>query len=243
VREQRLLTCLLASFTLHTAFLAFVPSFLSRPPSFLKTPLWVDLVDLKEMSPPAPATLDTMAVPGPSPQALDRPPTKQAVPSKESRSAPSAPQEITNAHVPDSRRLPSSRELIPTVSSLLGLQRAHDNPLSVESSQDPGQGLHHGREYDAYIREIKEAVRNHWKVSGDGDPSRGTTVIRVLIDSKGSLASLDLLKSSGMILHDYEALEAIKQSFPFRSPPEPLLDKNGKLSIRFSFHYLLTPQG
>ncbi len=54
VREQRLLTSLLVSFTLHTAFLAFVPPLLSRPPSSLKRPLWVDLVDLKEPSPGLP---------------------------------------------------------------------------------------------------------------------------------------------------------------------------------------------
>jgi hypothetical protein len=46
-----------------------------------------------------------------------------------------------------------------------------------------------------------------------------------------------------MILHDYEALEAIKQSFPLRSPPDSLLDEHGKLSIRFSFHYFLAPPG
>ncbi len=90
---------------------------------------------------------------------------------------------------------------------------------------------------------MKEAVRKNWKVSGDGESKRGTTVLRISINPDGSLASLDLLESCGMILHDYEALEAIKQSFPLRSPPESLLDEHGKLSIRFSFHYFLTPPG
>ena len=40
-----------------------------------------------------------------------------------------------------------------------------------------------------------------------------------------------------------EALDAIKQSFPLRSPPESLLDEKGKLSIRFSFHYFPSSSG
>jgi TonB family protein len=129
------------------------------------------------------------------------------------------------------------------MNSLLGLQRAHENPLYVEPSLEAGKGMHRGREYDAYLREVKEAVKKNWEVSGDGELKRGTTVIRISIDSDGSLASVDLLQSSGMIIHDYEALDAIKQSFPLRSPPESLLDEKGKLSIRFSFHYFPSPAG
>jgi len=55
VKETRLLTSLLVSFTLHTAFLAFVPPLLSRPAHALKRPLWVDLVDLRENAPRADA--------------------------------------------------------------------------------------------------------------------------------------------------------------------------------------------
>jgi len=104
-------------------------------------------------------------------------------------------------------------------------------------------GTHRGKQYDAYLREVKEVVKKNWKVSADGELERGTTVIRISIDADGSLASVDLLQSSGMILHDYEALDAIKQSFPLRSPPKSLLDEKGKLSIRFSFHYFLAPPG
>jgi TonB family protein len=129
------------------------------------------------------------------------------------------------------------------MNSLLGLQRAHENPLYVEPSLEAGTGTHRGKQYDAYLREVKEEVKRNWKVSGDGELKRGTTVIRISIDPDGSLASVDLLQSSGMILHDYEALDAIRQSFPLRSPPKSLLDEKGKLSIRFSFHYFLTPPG
>ncbi len=236
MREQRLLTSLLVSFTLHTAFLAFVPPLLSRPPSSLKRPLWVDLVDLKEPSRPSPSTKA-------SSQESKRASTRQTVLSRQTAKPGTPPQEAREPPVPQPRPLPSARELIPTVNSLLGLQRAHDNPLHVEPSRDDDQGIHRGPHYEAYLRDVKEAVRKNWKVSGDGESKRGTTVLRVSINPDGSLASLDLLESCGMILHDYEALEAIKQSFPLRSPPESLLHEHGKLSIRFSFHYFLTPPG
>lgn len=126
---------------------------------------------------------------------------------------------------------------------LLGLQRSHENPLYVEPSEGVSYGLHRGGEYDAYLREVKEAVRQNWTVSEEGENKRGTTVIRISVNDDGSLGAVDLLQSSGMILQDYEALDAIKRSFPFRSPPESLLDEKGKLSIRFSFHYFLTPPG
>jgi TonB family protein len=131
--------------------------------------------------------------------------------------------------------------LIPTVNSLLGLQSAHQKPLQIESSADGNEGIHRGPQYDAYLRDVKEAVKRNWKVSAEGESKQGTTVLRISINADGSLASLDLLQSCGMILHDYEALEAIKQSFPLRSPPSSLLDEHQKLSIRFSFHYFLTP--
>jgi len=233
VTDQRLLTCLLVSFTLHTAFLAFVPPLLSRPPSSLKRPLWVDLVDLKEPSPSTKA----------SPQESKRAPTRQAVLKRQTDEPGDPPQEAREPPVPQPRPLPSARELIPTVSRLLSLQRTYDNPLHVEPYQDGDQGIHRGPHFEAFLRDVKEAVRKNWRVSGDGELKRGTTVLRISINPDGSLASVDLLESCGMILHDYEALEAIKQSFPLRSPPESLLDEHGKLSIRFSFHYFLTPPG
>ena len=239
--EQRLLTCLLVSFTLHTAFLAFLPPLLSRSDSRLKMPLWVDLVDLKEISSPKPT--GEPSTPEPRLQKLQRPLAGPKTHVERSEEPPSPKQEVKDTPAPDSRSLPSGRDLIPTVNSLLGLQRAYENPLYVEPSLDSDQGIQRGRQYDAYLAEIKESVRKHWKVSGGGESKSGTTVIRILINPDGSLASVDLLQSSGMILHDYEALDAIKQSFPHRSPPPSLLDEKGKLSIRFSFHYFLAPPG
>ena len=243
VRDQRLLTGLLVSFTLHTAFLAFVPPLLSRPPSTLKRPLWVDLVDLKEPSPPA----DSLLRPPPSTKASaresKRTPDSRTVLSRQTPGPSVPPQEVRKTPVLQPRPLPSARDLIPSVDRLLGRQRAYNNPLDIQPSGDGDQVIHRGPHYEAYIRDLKKAVRKNWKVSGDGESKRGTTVLRISIGPDGSLASLDLLESCGMVVHDYEALEAIKQSFPLRSPPETLLDDHGKLSIRFSFHYFLAPPG
>lgn len=236
MREPRLLTSLFVSLTLHTAFLAFVPPLLTRPSFSLKRPVWVDLVDLKEPTPPIPA-------PEASPQGKPGLAREDQDPEASTALSSPAPPQVTAAPVPEPRTLPSAQDLIPTMNSLLRLQRNHENPLYVEPSENPGLGIRRGKQYDAYIREVREAVKENWSVSGEGEMKQGTTVIRISIRADGSLASSDLLQSSGMILHDYEALDAIRQSFPLRPPPESLLDTNGKLSIRFSFHYFPTPPG
>lgn len=243
MRDQRLLTSLLISFTLHTAFLAFVPPLLSRPPSNLKRPLWVDLVDLKEPTPPAPSPFRPSPLTRAPARESMRAPGPQTVLSRQTKRAGTTTRKSADTPLPQPRPLPSSRDLIPSMKSLLGLQHTRNHPLHFETSRDGDQGIHRGPHYEAYLRDVKEAVRQNWRVSGDGESKRGTTVLRISINPDGSLASLDLLESCGMILHDYEALEAIKQSFPLRSPPESLLDEHGKLSIRFSFHYFLAPPG
>jgi TonB family protein len=243
VREQRLLSCLLASLTIHTAFVAFVPPLLSRPSSSLKRPLWVDLVDLRQMSPPASMPTPSMPAQHTPPADAGKPLAKYTVPARESHQNPAQFRETPAAPIPDPQPLPSARELIPTMNRLLGLQRAQENPLYVEPSGEDGHGLHRAGDYDAYLQEVKETVRQNWTVSGEWENKRGTTVIRISVNQDGSLGAVDLLQSSGTILQDYEALDAIKRSFPFRSPPHSLLDEKGKLSIRFSFHYFLTPAG
>ncbi len=233
---------MLVSFTLHTAFLAFIPPLLSRPDSSLKRPLWVDLVELKDPKgllvspPPAPAPEATPDEPPPAPQRVE---VRKQRPEDDSSEEPERPAWPGR----NPRPLPSPSELVPSMKSLLGSRNARKSPLYVEPLQETEDGIHRGPQYEAYLREVKEAVKKNWNVSGDGEAKTGTTILRISIDTDGSLASLDMLQSSGMILHDYEALEAIKLSFPLRSPPESLLDEHGKLSIRFSFHYFLAPPG
>ncbi len=240
MREQKLLACLLVSFTAHAALLASVPSLLSRPASSLKRPLWVDLVDLKETPGLAPALPAPASPPPVSPQEPERKPGRQIVSSRKTNEPGPSHEKVRELPAPYSRSLPSARELVPTMNSLLAHRGSPESPLHVESSEGE---IHHGPQYEAYLRDVKEAVKMNWRVSGEGEAKRGTTVLRISINPDGSLGSLDLLQSSGMILHDYEALEAIKQSFPLRAPPESLLDEHGRLSIRFSFHYYLAPPG
>lgn len=243
MRDHRLLTGLLVSFTLHTAFLAFIPPLLSSHPSQLKRPLWVDLVDLKKPTPPLPSSVRLPPATHPFRKEVTPPPAGQTALSGQAEGPDAPPKETRRPPVPEPRPLPSSRDLIPAVNSLLDLQQARKSPLYVEPSWEGDEGIRRGPHYDAYVRDLKEAVQKNWKVSGDGEAKRGTTVLRISINPDGSLASLDLLESCGTVLHDYEALEAIKKSFPLRAPPESLLDENGKLSIRFSFHYFLGPPG
>jgi TonB family protein len=89
--------------------------------------------------------------------------------------------------------------------------------------------------------ELKRKVERNWQVSLDLGIREGVTVIYVIVADDGTLFSCDILKPSGMIAHDYEAMEAVKGAFPLSPPPKKLLNEKGILPIRFSFHYLLTP--
>jgi TonB family protein len=69
----------------------------------------------------------------------------------------------------------------------------------------------------------------------------GTTVLLVVINGDGTLKSVVQLKSSGMPKHDFETIAAVRQSFPFRPPSKVLLNEEGRMVIRFSFHYVVRP--
>lgn len=104
------------------------------------------------------------------------------------------------------------------------------------SVSDPAADLR-----DEYLARVKREVEKHWEVLSEMGSNEGTTVLLVLIDPDGSLRSVDLHQSSGMILRDVEAMEAVKKSFPFQPPPPSLLNRKGRLLIRFSFHYSVGP--
>lgn len=233
MRDSTLALTLLFSCVLHVGVVFVVPALFPASGAMPEDPVWVDLVELRDPS------KDTAHVPG-SPAPADAP----ALPAEEESVfiPPDAPGQAQDnmlfAEAPE-RAAPSAKDLIPSLRSLMGLQRAFDNPLRARRKAPGRVGFSDGSPFDPYLIEVKKAVQQNWSVSPDADLKEGTTIVRVTVDVKGALSSIDLVQSSGMILHDYEAIEAVKRTFPFRSPPRTLLDDKGFLSIRFSFHYFV----
>ena len=64
---------------------------------------------------------------------------------------------------------------------------------------------------------------------------QGTVIADLEIDSKGSVVSVKIKKSSTYEVLDNEALEMIKKASPFPTPPESLRGKNFNVLVPISF--------
>ncbi len=64
---------------------------------------------------------------------------------------------------------------------------------------------------------------------------QGTVIADLEIDSKGSVISVKIKKSSTYEVLDNEALEMIKKASPFPAPPESLRGKNFNVLVPISF--------
>lgn len=64
---------------------------------------------------------------------------------------------------------------------------------------------------------------------------QGTVIADLEIDSKGSVTSAKIKKSSTYEVLDNEALEMIRKASPFPAPPESLRGKNFNVLVPISF--------
>ena len=64
---------------------------------------------------------------------------------------------------------------------------------------------------------------------------QGTVIADLEIDSKGSVISVKIKKSSTYEVLDNEALEMIKKASPFPAPPDNLRGKNFNVLVPISF--------
>jgi len=248
INETRLVLFLLLSILLHWMLMHALPSLSVPPPKTdLKKPIWVDLVDYTEPEAQEPASMSPVPPPPPIPQntVARKPVRKKPPPPKKSpRTARTVTPDPSPATPEEAREIPSAKDLIPSIQNLLAMQQSPDNPFRSLHMGPHQEGVGHlpaETLYEQYLLELKRKVERNWKVSLDLGIREGVTVIYVIVAEDGSLFSCDILKPSGMIAHDYEAMEAVKASFPLTPPPKKLLNEKGILPIRFSFHYLLTP--
>ena len=150
---------------------------------------------------------------------------------------------IQTSPLPDEpRKLPTIKELMPSLQRLLALENADRSLYHDPVLQQDGRGnLPAQAKFNAYLAELKRRVKQNWRISTDYFMHDSSTVLLVTINSDGTLESVVQMKSSGMPTHDFETIAAVRQSFPLRSPSKELLNEQGKLLIRFSFHYIVRP--
>jgi TonB family protein len=137
-------------------------------------------------------------------------------------------------------KLPSVKDLIPSLNDVLAMKAPGGSLYEDPAIVQDGPGERQARVwYDEYLSELKSRVKLNWLVSEDPYMHESTTVLLIVVNRDGSLASVTQLKGSGMPAHDTETLYAVRRSFPMRPPPEVLLDEQGKLTIHFSFYFLV----
>jgi TonB family protein len=250
--EARLALFILLSILLHGMLMYAIPSLFGsalNDEKELKKPIWVDLVDFNDpASAEKPAAMAPVVKPvSPPPKAAvakKKVPKKKVRPRKKARTVRAVTPDPSAAVPEEPRDIPPVKDLIPSMQNLMAMQQSPNDPFRALQVGPQQNGM--GRSpadtmFEKYLLELKRKVERHWKVSLNLGIREGTTVIYVIVADDGSLFSCDILKPSGMIAHDYEAMEAVKKAFPLSPPPKTLLNEKGILPIRFSFHYLVTP--
>ncbi len=258
ISDKRLACFIILSCLIHMMLAYSLPPMVKTDSlTSLKKPVWVDLMDIPGPSPnpgslsPHPKPKQVIAKAPPLTQSEAAPKDILHKKAKETSlkkipfpkdSAKTRKQPEPDPVTPESTPpLPSLNDLIPSMHSLLKKHQEDDPAFLSQYSQEGWERLPGNTQYERYLLELKRKVKKNWKVNLDTEIRQGSTVVWVIVAADGTLWSIDLLKPSGMILHDYEAIEAVKQAFPLSPPPKNLLNEKGHLPIRFSFHYLINP--
>jgi len=165
--------------------------------------------------------------------------TKKPEKPKKAEKAEKEPAKVAKLVEPAPKPLPSARDLIPSVGDLMSWQTPKGNMYRSRFEQD-GMGRNAAQvQYNAYLAILKQRVKQRWNVSHVTGVRDATTVVWFLVDSDGSLKSLELARPSGKTLLDKKAMDAIRGSFPLTPPPKELLDENGVIPIQFTFRYMV----
>jgi TonB family protein len=129
------------------------------------------------------------------------------------------------------RRLPTMKELLPpatgSLASLKDKPPLKPIPLGTQQPQ-----------YISYFGSIKRSIDSNWEY-----PQlalryglQGTLVVEFKILASGQLEALRLVRSSGSVLLDEEALRAIKAAAPFAPIPPWIEEKPLLISARMEYY-------
>ena len=95
-----------------------------------------------------------------------------------------------------------------------------------------------------FFERVKAQVRPYWEPNEAlrrRDPTGRAyccrdrlTVLRVVLDSRGSVEEIEVERKSGLAFLDREALRAFRKASPYPNPPADLMEE-GKLEFQFGF--------
>ena len=100
--------------------------------------------------------------------------------------------------------------------------------------------------YAYFFNRVKREVSRNWEILEaymQNDP-RGNvygikdryTVLSITLDLRGIIQKIEIVQESGMPFLDQTAKDAFIKAQPFHEPPKGLVEKDGFIHFRFSFH-------
>lgn len=137
--------------------------------------------------------------------------------------------------------------LLPPVGVLMQLDGGPSNDHLKDVDVGEGTFLN-AREfkYASFFNRLKRGVSEQWRPMAEfqrRDPTGNiyglngrTTVVTVVLGTRGELVNVQVAESSGADFLDAEALEAFRRAGPFINPPRGLLDESGQVRFSFGFH-------
>jgi protein TonB len=155
------------------------------------------------------------------------PPREKPFTGERSYDEPAPREPIQEKTVVAERTLPTLKDLLPSVTYSSSNERA-SSPISL-NTKDPL--------YVSYFNKIKQSIEQRWEYPEMAlrYGLQGRLALEFTITGGGQLEGLRLIRSSGSLLLDEEALRAIKAAAPF--PPIPSWIKPVPLLISASMEY------
>ncbi len=102
--------------------------------------------------------------------------------------------------------------------------------------------------YYSYYQRIKQQIRQYWgptvqekvkiiyrKGRTIASATDRVTQVIVTLDKNGELESVEVIGESGVKDFDDAAIEAFKSAAPFPNPPKGIVEKDGRIRIRWDF--------
>lgn len=135
------------------------------------------------------------------------------------------------------KRLPTYNKLMPSYERLALQMPSADMPKDVEKGDAISLNTSEFK-YISYFSKIKSRIQQVWRYPEAARMAgiKGVLTLKFVINRDGTLKSLTLLRSSGNLMLDSAAMEAIRDASPFYKVPDNLEDT---LKIVANFEYAL----
>lgn len=171
-------------------------------------------------------------------------PTEQPKPADERRVSNKAEQLPTS---PTRTKPPLTREqLLPNLSTLdraIGSQQGQQQKIKRRDDITAGDEVWLNLEHDllvSFFRRFRNQIEGVWNYPSKAAQSglQGTLQLLIIVDKGGELINVELKRSSGYDILDYEAIEAIYRAAPFG--PLSKHYEHEQLKIRANFRYTIS---